>query len=134
MSSVTPVVSHFISCKSGKDRTAMAVTLNHVLSISGKGSKSLRSASDISSSISSIDSAGVYNVDLHPEYFYPLLNAMRTESGLRLYNVERNFSLDQEANYERGCRGKYALNSIQLQILPHLYRPPPRVTNANVST
>ncbi|KAI3645499.1 hypothetical protein MP228_008427 [Amoeboaphelidium protococcarum] len=134
MSSVTPVVSHFISCKSGKDRTAMAVTLNHVLSISGKGSKSLRSASDISSSISSIDSAGVYNVDLHPEYFYPLLNAMRTESGLRLYNVERNFSLDQEATYERGCRGKYALNSIQLQILPHLYRPPPRVTNANVST
>jgi hypothetical protein len=56
------------TCKSGKDRTAMAVTLEHALMLKDA-------------------------LDLKADHFHELLAAMRSENGLRILNVERNLDL-----------------------------------------
>lgn len=117
-----------VSCKSAKDRTAMAVTLHNALSLYDVNVS--RRASNSRSE--STDSVPLTSDDLHRNYFHTLIDAMRCEKGLRLGNVERN--LLGKTSQPRGSTGKYAFNQFQLQILPPLYRPPSRVTNAHVTT
>jgi len=135
LNSITPVL-RLVSCKSGKDRTAMSSTLSIRNTIFGKG---FSSEGD------------------------DLREAMRGERGVRLQNVERNLgmSTDQcvgvspsirkpdvsESNLGSegsvapqfgsilpirytigGFAGRFAFNKVQIGLLPERLRPPIRVT------
>ncbi|ORX88442.1 hypothetical protein K493DRAFT_78569 [Basidiobolus meristosporus CBS 931.73] len=119
----------YIMCKSAKDRTSMAVTLEQARIL-----KKMHHLSD--------------------QYYDKILKAMREECGVRIANIERNLKLglweDNEdhsststrltlqampslsttsefSDPRRGEKGKYAFNFWQLYFFPEEYRPASRV-------
>lgn len=121
-------VLHLISCKSGKDRTAMSATLAIATQVQDSGGIPLE-----------------------------LLELMRSERGVRLQNVERNLltpekyccgdnslpmasSMESSERFAISCRsnfpckyttgglaGRFAFNKMQIGLLPEKLRPPARV-------
>jgi hypothetical protein len=87
---------------------------------------------------------------MHSDHFVPLLNAMRSDVGVRLGNVDRNlFSMTEAGEstmitVQRGdgviyCqrekrRGKFAFGSLQWAMLPVLYRPNLRYIGSSTPT
>ena len=85
----------FTSCKSAKDRTAMAVTLEEA-----------RLSFDLNADL------GLSELR-QSQLFQQMLDTLRSE-GTRRENTRKNLGA-----------AKYAFNSLQLMTLPKLYRPPP---------
>lgn len=107
-------------CKSGKDRTAMSVTLEqarllvqrkrHVLeAIEAGGSGGGFASSFSSSSSSSADASSGGN---------PL------DEVKSVANVLREFGVRMEIAHKNVGRFKYSFNAIQRKLLPEIYRPP----------
>ncbi|KAF9382977.1 Phosphatidylinositol 3,4,5-trisphosphate-dependent Rac exchanger 2 protein [Podila verticillata] len=76
------VTTHVVSCKSAKDRTSMSVTLSQVNLL--KNCHGLKSNPD-------------HNGQDDEDHWQAILDAMRSEIGVRIKNVERNLKLGEFA-------------------------------------